>query len=134
MNRFAIVEAYYWWLADHHEGQDSPEYLRLSRVSRYFRPSSLASGPQDEEAQTIYQALCVRNGCRHTEEPEPSEPGEEDITANDPQGPFFYLGKQIAETQADLRAWMKAHNYYPDVWFISDHGNAHLLTDVWEGA
>ncbi len=62
------------------------------------------------------------------DQPEPTEPEEEDIKADDPAGPFFYLGKQIATDRAGLRAWMEAHSYSPNVWFISDHGNAHLLS------
>jgi hypothetical protein len=57
-------------------------------------------------------------------------PDEEDITCPDPGGPFHYAGKKIADTRAELRAWMEREGYFPDVWFISDHGNAHPLTDI----
>lgn len=63
-------------------------------------------------------------------EEQENEPGQEDVTAPDPAGPFHYLGKRIAGNRAELRAWMDAGNYFPNVWFISDHGNAHLLVDV----
>jgi hypothetical protein len=55
---------------------------------------------------------------------EPDEPGEEDITTDDHEN-FYYLGKKIASSPAECKAWMKKQNYFPDVWFISDHGNAH---------
>ena len=64
-DRFDIVEAHYWWNADHHEGQWSPGYARLSRIGHYFQPSPLASGPSAGNAQEIYDALCVRDGCDH---------------------------------------------------------------------
>jgi len=60
-------------------------------------------------------------------------PSEDDVTCPDPAGPFFYLGRKVAESRAELWAWMAAENYWPDVWWISDHGNPHLL-DVREGA
>lgn len=64
------------------------------------------------------------------EESEPSEPGEDDITANDPGGPFFYNRKQIAGNREELKAWMEAEGYFPNVFWISDHGNAHLIKDL----
>lgn len=72
-----------------------------------------------------------RAECEATDDDdEPNEPQEEDITADDPSGPFVYLGKRIAANRAELRAWMEREKYFPNVWFISDHGNAHLLTDI----
>lgn len=29
-----------------------------------------------------------------------------------------------------VRAHMEAEGFFPDVWFVSDHGNAHLITMV----
>lgn len=55
-------------------------------------------------------------------------PGEEDVTADSPDGPFFYLRKKVAEDQDELREWMEREQYYPNVWWISDHGNAHRVT------
>ncbi len=57
------------------------------------------------------------------------EPNEEDITCNNPGGPFVYLGKEIASTPQELVDWMAREQWFPDVWFISDHGNAHNITD-----
>lgn len=62
MNRWHILDTYYWWLADHHSGQGSREYRRLSRLSRYYQPGPLAKGPEDQDA---YNALCARAGCTH---------------------------------------------------------------------
>ena len=58
----------------------------------------------------------------------PTTPSEEDVTAPDPGGPFYYGGKVVAQNEQDLRAWMQQNSYFPDVWFISDHGNPHLIT------
>lgn len=64
-DRFDIVEAHYWWLAHHHEGQGSQRYARLCEVSRYFRPGAAAHGPATENSQAIYANLCRRYGCAH---------------------------------------------------------------------
>jgi hypothetical protein len=66
---------------------------------------------------------------------EPNEPGEEDITTTDHQR-FYLSGKMFATVDIDatdkemwsiLNAAMTQASYFPDVWFISDHGNAHLI-------
>jgi hypothetical protein len=56
------------------------------------------------------------------------EPQEDDITTDDHET-FYSSGKKIADSPAEAKAWMKKHGYFPNVWFISDHGNAHL-TDI----
>lgn len=56
-NRFDIVDAYYWFFADYHEGQWSEKYARLCKISTYFTPSRLANGPSSENAQEIYNQL-----------------------------------------------------------------------------
>lgn len=68
---------------------------------------------------------------------EPSEPEEGDITTTDHKN-FYLNGKLlpidlgIHSTTEDmwkaLRGYMAATHYWPNVWFISDHGNAHLMT------
>jgi hypothetical protein len=62
MDRFAIVDTYYWWLAEHHEGQGSKSYARLSRLSCYYRPGAAANKPADPDG---YMTLCQRHGCEH---------------------------------------------------------------------
>ena len=42
-DRFDICEAWYLALSECHRGQWSPEYKRLSRMSKYFDPSQLLS-------------------------------------------------------------------------------------------
>lgn len=64
-DKFDIVDAHYWFAADHHEGQGSALYARLSRLSAIFEPSSIAHGPGSENAIEIYNNLCSREGCTH---------------------------------------------------------------------
>lgn len=63
---------------------------------------------------------------------EPQEPGEDDLTTSDHIHVYQY-GKLVLETmpetfEADVQAFMDREQFWPNVWFISDHGNAHLLT------
>lgn len=62
MDRFEIVDTYYWWLADHHTGQNSREYERLCKVGEYYSPGICAHGPESQDA---YDELCRRAGCDH---------------------------------------------------------------------
>ncbi len=91
------------------------------------------------------------------EDSEPTEPSDEDITTSDHEkfyqsgdlvlfgaanGEWYYytrgsrhsasvhLGTFHDNHRAALRAYMDRTQYYPTVWFISDHGNAHVMTDV----
>ena len=66
---------------------------------------------------------------------EPSEPGEGDITTEDHRN-FYQYGK-LAFTVEDgedidvaCREFMMGREFFPNVWAISDHGNAHLMK-VW---
>ena len=59
MNRFAIVEGHYLYYSQHHEGQASDKYRRLSKILTYFRPSPMLHGAEDldSEARDVYAAL-----------------------------------------------------------------------------
>lgn len=67
---------------------------------------------------------------------EPTEPEEGDFVYDDAssglsiQGEKF-LGKFIEweEVETAIREYARAHQWFPSVWQISDHGNAHLVTD-----
>lgn len=99
-----------------------------------------------------------------SDDDEPSEPDEDDITTQDHRT-FYHYGRavfEVAETvdgdymllvngfqvggsvdrsgagdatyptvEAAIRAYMERVQFWPDAWFISDHGNAHLI-DVME--
>jgi hypothetical protein len=62
MDRFSIVDTYYWWLADHHEGQGSRKYARLSKITSYYSPGAARHAADDPIG---YAELCHRNGCAH---------------------------------------------------------------------
>ena len=55
-NRFDIVEAYYLFFTEYHEGQWSDKYRRLSKIMTYFRPSPLGVR-LNENGQAIYNNL-----------------------------------------------------------------------------
>lgn len=60
------------------------------------------------------------------------EPEDGDITTSDHLR-FYQYGKLWLEIDEDDDMWqqietrMSRDNFYPNVWFISDHGNAHLI-------
>lgn len=63
----------------------------------------------------------------NSEDEEPSEPEEGDITTEDHQR-WFQDGKLYFEgDEAGLKAKMDTDKFWPNVWFVSDHGNAHLI-------
>ncbi len=65
-DRFAIVDAYYWYFTHYHNGMHSPEYARLCKMQRYYKPSRFASMPSSVESATIYNQLQERNGYKPT--------------------------------------------------------------------
>lgn len=60
------------------------------------------------------------------------EPEEGDITTSD-HLTFRQYGKIVLRLNKDEDMWdtldivMSAAKFWPNVWFISDHGNAHLM-------
>lgn len=68
-DRFDVAEAYYLWLSEHHQGQGSDRYERLSKMGDYFDPSpNLTYGTLTENGKSIYDNLCKTDECKH--EPE----------------------------------------------------------------
>jgi len=60
-DRFDICEAYYLAFCDCHGGKSSREYARLSRMSRYFRPSPMLTVDRlSENGREIYDAVCAK--------------------------------------------------------------------------
>jgi hypothetical protein len=56
-NKFDIVEAYYLFFSNYHEGQGSDKYRRLSKMS-YFKPRfSLTYKALSENSKNIYDNL-----------------------------------------------------------------------------
>lgn len=72
---------------------------------------------------------------------EPEEPEEGDIILSD-CGPLGSLtlatcyGKVIAgpgpdaECREAVKDWMDNEEFFPSVWYVSDHGNYHLVTTL----
>jgi len=64
------------------------------------------------------------------------EPEEGDIETDD-HVHWYQYGKLVlttdedlttAEMNAEIRAFMEREQYWPNVWWISDHGNAHPMS------
>lgn len=67
------------------------------------------------------------------EEEEFSDPEEGDYTTEDHR--HFYQNRKLVVTVGEeddwrpaVKAHMEAEQFWPNVWLISDHGNAHLLS------
>lgn len=58
-DRFDIVEAYYAFFCDYHEGMYSAKYRRLCRILEYFNPSPLFNGYESlsSNGKMIYDNL-----------------------------------------------------------------------------
>jgi hypothetical protein len=63
------------------------------------------------------------------------EPQEDDLVTSD-HSKFYQNGKIVLTVSPDasreemwreLDRYMKRSNFFPNVWFISDHGNTHLM-------
>ena len=66
-DRWDIVAAYYAYYTDWHAGQGSPEYARLCRIRRYFKPGRYWDGYASltENGEAIYDELAhLANGRR----------------------------------------------------------------------
>jgi len=125
----AFSEGQYWKQDKSQEGKDllPPEILR-EEVNPLALEDQKKKSPRSLSLTDKAKSMSI--GGPHDLElnDESQEPDEEDITSPDPGGPFFYIGKKIADTEEELRQWMETNQFWPDVWFISDHGNAHLIT------
>ena len=63
-DRFDICEAYYLFFRDWHNGQTSKEYLRLCKMQKYFKPSTLLNNSESltENGYEIYINLLNKEG------------------------------------------------------------------------
>lgn len=80
---------------------------------------------------TLFCEACaddaMESGLFTDDEPE-QEPEEGDITTEDREHWYQYGKLYLEGNEAELRAKMEADKFWPSVWFISDHGNAHPIT------
>lgn len=91
---------------------------------------------------STYCADCFANHEGEGEDDENREPDPEmDVVIGKDDLSAYYAGKQIASVTRDeadedsdalykaIAAWMDTKNYWPDVWWISDHGNSNIITE-----
>lgn len=80
----------------------------------------------------------VREISSDKEQGQEPEPEEEDIFFGDERGKTVvsYAGKvlDIFDDEEDARKfikeWMNTSNYWPNVWFVSDHGDFNLIKNL----
>lgn len=87
--------------------------------------------------QTSFEDNAICPDCLYGDLGEPDEPQEGDLVTEDHQR-FFRFGMndrwpvvRVSEDEdwrIHVKAYMDRAMYWPNVWFISDHGNAHLLS------
>lgn len=59
-DRFDIIEAYYVFFVQYHEGQWSRKYRRLCKMGTYFKPGlSVQNGDLEGNALEIYENLVL---------------------------------------------------------------------------
>lgn len=60
-NRFDIAEAYYCYFVNWHGGQWSPEYARLSKLLKSFKPrADLSVETLEDNGREIYESILER--------------------------------------------------------------------------
>ncbi len=111
--------------------------LRCSHCGEEFRFNYDAGTDNTEEGEGAYDAFvdwCIESTeDDHECDQEALGPQDEDITTEDHHH-FYYLGRCIVTVDEDVEwepyvgAWCKQHGYFPNVWSISDHGNACLIS------
>jgi hypothetical protein len=97
------------------------------------------ASPIFADSEWDYYPVCYHCGAVHdyvsltaygaNADAEPTEPEEDDYTTTDNLH-WYGSGKLVfTGTRSEFKAWMEAQGYWPNCWVISDHGNAHLITD-----
>jgi len=69
----------------------------------------------------------------------PSEPQEEDITISDARGGGYSVGivngrhigefDEMEDALDAVRKWKEKNKFYPNTWWVSDHGNSWMIDD-----
>lgn len=62
-DRFDIVEAHYVFACDYYDGMGDDLYIKMCRISKYFKPSPLLMGFESlsENAKEIYNNLVEKH-------------------------------------------------------------------------
>lgn len=115
-----------------------------------FNGGALEDGPTCSECgeEWPHGCVCYSEGIKKEPDPDdfvqiqeddpPEEPGEEDMTTADHinlwDGSVFgghrkpaVVVREGQDWRREVKRYMLKQKFYPNVWFISDHGNAHLL-------
>lgn len=127
----------------HAECIDYEELKDGTRVGHFFRNSLTTDGEdyvreavRDGEEGGVARELWMPEYDYidfEDDEEEFDEPEEGDITTEDHRR-FYQYGKLVLDLDEDddheaaVREFMERSKFWPNVWFISDHGNAHLMT------
>lgn len=65
-DRFDIVEAYYVFFVNYHEGQWSRKYRRQCKIQTYFTPSlSVQNGKLEGNSLEIYENLVLKEAAHN---------------------------------------------------------------------
>lgn len=119
--------------------------MNSDEVSPIFADSEWDSAPvcdacgAEHDYVTVLESDDEDTDDDNDDETEPTEPEEGDYTTTDHKH-FYQYGKLVLDLDEDddhiaaLNAHMDREQFWPNAWFISDHGNAHLMTLVPEGA
>ena len=107
----------------------------MSLMKRVLEEYAELVHPDDFEAQQQLMLDICEGRVKMNNEVNFTEPEEGDYTTEDHRH-FYQFGKLVVtvpdDDGYDWRVFVSEHmeqeEYYPNVWFISDHGNAHLLT------
>ena len=67
MDRFDVIEGFYWFFTHAHGGQGCERYRRLCRLSEIYRPGPMSRGPDSYGGWLIYSDLMAEAGL----EPDP---------------------------------------------------------------
>lgn len=115
--------------------------LRCSECGEEMRytymPDDVPTG-EEEDAYDAFIAWAIEDATAdHECYPGDREPQEGDIVTSDHRR-FYSDGKLIVIVDADdwmpaVGAWCKANQYFPNVFFISDHGNSVLISVTPDG-
>ena len=104
-------------------------------IAEHFIDSAIESPDPDDDDQDDDEEEEPDDGPELDDLADQSEgePDDDDLVTYDHA--TFYQGGAIVlnvpdgeEYEPTIAAHMIETNYFPDVWFISDHGNAHLMT------
>lgn len=110
-----------------------PDWL-VNEYRGQMRLPGLGAAPACDCTEAVEEALRMCT-CREgkadlgsEEFPQDDEPAEGDITTSDHHRWYQYGKLYHTGDEEGLKQKMDADRFWPNVWAISDHGNAHLMT------